>query len=159
MVSPLGSRAPVFSTAQNQRLAAAPSAGLAEFIPAVTPGYARPDHLRPLIELLERARREPIRAVVHAPPRHGKTDTVLHAIAWYLRKDPSIHVAFTTYGIELANSKSRDARAIARASGVVLDSGAKGVGEWRTNEGGRASGLYGIEWRVDGERVSCSLCG
>jgi len=131
-------RAGVWMMAQRARVAASPSDGLAEFVPAITPGYSRPDHLAPLVELLERARREPVRAVVHAPPRHGKTDTVLHAIAWYLRKDPDLAIAYATYGIELANSKSRDARGIARAAGVELDAGAKGVGEWRTREGGRA---------------------
>jgi hypothetical protein len=131
-------RAVAFAAAQRSRIAASPSGGLGEFIPSITPGYAKPVHLAPLIELLERARREPVRAVIHAPPRHGKTDTVLHAVAWYLRCDPTLAIAYATYGIELANSKSRDARGIARASGVELDPGAKGVGEWRTRDGGRA---------------------
>ncbi|WP_136926629.1 terminase large subunit domain-containing protein [Polyangium aurulentum] len=138
MAAPFDARAAVFVAAQRSRVATAPAGGLADFIPAVTPGHERPTHLGPLVELLERARREPVRAVIHAPPRHGKTDTVLHAIAWFLRNDPSMAIAYATYGIELANSKSRDARGIARASGVELDPGAKSVGEWRTREGGRA---------------------
>lgn len=131
-------RAAIWAKAQRSRIAASPDSGLAEFIPAITPGYTRPDHLGPLIALLERARHEPVRAVIHAPPRHGKTDTVLHAIAWYLRKDTDLAIAYATYGIELAVSKSRDARAMARSAGVELDPSAKSVGEWRTKEGGRA---------------------
>jgi hypothetical protein len=70
MASPLNARASVFAAAQRSRIATAPGGGLADFIPSITPGYARPTHLAPLVELLERARREPVRVVPELCAKH-----------------------------------------------------------------------------------------
>lgn len=112
------------------------SGGLLDFIADITPGYERPVHLGPLIDALERAHKEPLRIVCHAPPRHGKTDSVIRAIAWYLRQDPRMLCGYATYGANLSYSKSREARAIARAAGVEMAPDAQGVAEWRTRSGG-----------------------
>ncbi len=106
------------------------------FIPRITPGYAPPLHLAPLVEELERSRREPVRIVCHAPPRHGKTDTVLRAIAWILRANPKAVCGYASYGADLSYSKSRVARGLARDAGVQLADDAQGVKEWRTTAGG-----------------------
>ena len=79
---------------------------------------------------------EEVRAVISAPPRHGKTDTMLHAIVWLLRALPHKVHAYTTYGQNLANSKSRRARNLALDNGVTLDPAASGVSEWLTKAGG-----------------------
>ncbi len=110
--------------------------GLDAFIPRVSAGYSAPHHLAPLIAELERAHREPVRLVCHAPPRHGKTESVLHAIAWYLRQNPRLVCGYATYGADLSYSKSRSARALARTAGVELAADAQGVKEWRTRAGG-----------------------
>lgn len=89
-----------------------------------------------IAELVERATREEIRAVVSMPPRHGKTSTFLHAFAWLLTLDPTRTHAFATYAQHLANSKSRTARRLAVDAGVSLADDAKTVSEWRTPEGG-----------------------
>jgi phage terminase large subunit-like protein len=112
------------------------SEGLDAFIPRVSRGYVAPLHLAPLIRELERAHNEPVRLVCHAPPRHGKTESVLHAIAWYLRQRPSLVAGYATYGADLSYSKSRSARALAREAGVELAPDAQGVKEWRTRQGG-----------------------
>lgn len=251
---------------------------LLDFIPRVSPHYSAPRHLLPLIQVLERAHREPMRIVCHAPPRHGKplgadtrvtmadgsmrriadlkvgdrvisgmgrpthvtavydqgevpvlrvttrvgrsfiaegshrfltpqrwervdviaervahgvaietdprtgeeadpvrsvipagaahcycitvaddesflaeglvthnTETVLHAIVWYLLQRPSMLCGYATYGADLSYSKSRTARALARAAGVELSADATGVKEWRTraNGGLLATGVGG----------------
>lgn len=111
--------------------------GLLEFIPQLSPHYEPPLHLRPLVEVLERAAAgERVRAVCHAPPRHGKTETVEHAIVYALLKNPKIVCGYATYGADLSYSKSRDTRALARRAGVELSSDAQGVKEWRTKQGG-----------------------
>jgi predicted phage terminase large subunit-like protein len=89
-----------------------------------------------ITELVERSTREEVRAVVSMPPRHGKTSTFLHAFAWLLTLDPRLTHAFATYAQELANSKSRTARRIARDAGVQLADDAQTVREWRTRAGG-----------------------
>src|SRR6478736_3203474 len=73
------------STEENERaVAAAPWIGdlpLIDFVPKVSPNLVRPRHLLPFLELLQRAV-DPgeLRAVVAAPPQHGKTEVVLHAL-------------------------------------------------------------------------------
>jgi len=110
---------------------------LAEFIPAVTPKWQRPDHLAPLIDLFERADRgESIRALVSVPPRHGKTETLLHAIARTLVRHPDHVCAYASYADQFARSKSRSARDYAIAAGVRLRDDSAALNEWRTGDGG-----------------------
>lgn len=109
---------------------------LLDFVPRITPRWSRPEHLRPLAELLERAEREPVRALVSVPPRHGKTELVLHAIAWWLRRHPEQACGYASYAADLARSKSRQARDYAQRAGVRLRDDSKALAEWRTPEGG-----------------------
>jgi predicted phage terminase large subunit-like protein len=110
--------------------------GLLDFIPRLTPGYQPPRHLAPLVEVLQRCHRERVRAVCHAPPRHGKTETVEHAVVWYLLQNPKIVCGYATYGANLSYMKSRDMRALARRAGIELAPDAQGVEQWRTRQNG-----------------------
>lgn len=110
--------------------------GLLDFIPRISPGYERPVHLARLIKVLERAFREPVRAVAAAPPRHAKTDSVIRAIVWYLTQDPSRLYGYATYGADLSHAKSRECRDLARAAGIEIRHDVSGVKEWRTRQGG-----------------------
>lgn len=108
---------------------------LVDFVPFATPHYMRPTHLAPLLERFERAfRGERQMVVCHAPPRHAKTESVMHVPAWTLRQDPTFTISYSTYGDRLSRSKSRKARAIAERTGVSLESTA--LNEWRTAKGG-----------------------
>lgn len=112
---------------------------LADFIPRVTPRWSRPDHLAPLLSLLERAARgERVYACISVPPRHGKTETLLHALAWWLRRSPADTLAYVSYAAQVAESKSDLARAYARAAGVPLRDDRGSLSEWRTTSGGGA---------------------
>ena len=126
-----------FLAAARKRHAAitAPSETLNDFIPRVRRGYTKPLHLAPLVAELERSRREPVRVVCHAPPRHAKTETVLSAIAHGLAIDPRRVFGYATYGADLSYSKSRVARGIARDAGIELADDTQGVKEWRTKAG------------------------
>ena len=115
---------------------AADSIDLGSFIPRITPGFSNPKHLAPLIAELDRADSQPVRLVCHAPPRHAKTESVLRAIALYLKRDPRKVCGYATYGADLSYSKSRVARGLARDAGVELAADAQGVKEWRTRQGG-----------------------
>lgn len=108
---------------------------LLRFITWRTPLYLPPRHLQPLINLLERiARGEVVRAVVHAPPRHSKTETILHAIAWLLWKNPRLEMGYFTYASDIAGGKSKVAMDIALGLGIELVT--KNKGEWLTAKRG-----------------------
>ena len=107
------------------------------FIPAVTPRWSEPRHLTRLTDLFERiARGERVRALVSVPPQHGKTETLLHAVAWLLRRKPYLRNAYASYAASLAFTKSRLARDYAQAAGVQLREDANKVNEWVTTDGG-----------------------
>ena len=111
--------------------------GLLDFVPRLTPRWERPDHLAPVAELFERAERgEEVFAVVSAPPRHGKTELLLHAVPWLLARHPEWAVGYSTYAADLARSKSRLARDYALRAGVELRPDSTALHEWRTPAGG-----------------------
>lgn len=119
---------------------------LLEFIPRITPRYQAPGHLQALADLFERAERERVLAVVSMPPRHGKTETELHGIAWTLLRAPQKQVAFVGYAARFAEKKSRKARELAIKAGVPLAADAASRQDWRT----------GVE---DGGLWATSICG
>jgi predicted phage terminase large subunit-like protein len=108
-------------------------APLLDFIPRVSPRYARPLHLAPLVGELEAVGRgEEVHTTVACPPRHAKTDTISHAIAWLLRLKPSLRVCYVTYAQTLSEKKSRRMRALAERARVQLDPKAASLHDWRT---------------------------
>ncbi len=110
--------------------------GLLEWIPTATPGYVAPTHLGPVAAVLEGVLQRPQRAIVSTPPRHGKTTLTLHAIAWLLKRKPTLRLAYVSYSESIALSKSREARWLAERVGINLAEGSANMHEWRTNQGG-----------------------
>jgi hypothetical protein len=119
--------------------------GLLDFVPKITPTFARPSHLGEVASTIESCDEHPIRACVSVPPRHSKTETVLHGIARYLKRHPDRTVAYVSYAADIARSKSRQARDYARAAGVQLRDDSAALHEWRTPQGGGllATGIGG----------------
>src|SRR5690606_32978795 len=113
--------------------------------------HAPPRHIKPLIDLWEATRHERVFACVELPPRHAKTTTGLHGIAWRLKLDPAVTNAFATFGDDYAASRSRIARVLTRAGGVQLSKDMANLHEWRTTYGGGAicRGYQG-EWTGQG---------
>lgn len=108
---------------------------LMTFIPTVSRKYQPPTHLKPLLDRFEFAVKGiPQFVCCDAPPRHAKTESVLHVPAFALRQRPDLTFSYSTYADALSRSKSRKARRLALNVGVKLDKTA--VGEWRTPEGG-----------------------
>jgi predicted phage terminase large subunit-like protein len=119
--------------------------GLLNFITRISPQYSAPRHLQPLVDVLDAAERGPVRALISVPPRFGKTDTVLHAAARWLRRFPGDTVAYASYAADIAHSKSRLARDHAIKAGVQLRGDSNAVHEWRTTSNGGmiATGIGG----------------
>lgn len=119
---------------------------LLAFIEAAQPGFLRPQHLRPVADLIERAKRgERIRACVSVPPRHGKTETLMHGLAEWISSRPSDLLGYLSYNDHVAGDKSRRVRDVAQMLGVELRGDQNTVGLWRTTAGGGllAAGVRG----------------
>lgn len=119
---------------------------LVGFVPLATPWYAEPEHLRPLADLFYRADRDGnVRALSSTPPQHGKTESMLHWIVWYLLRNPKHTVAYVSYEAGIAHAKSRTCRDIAERAGLSLDPNTRAAAFWKTNEGGGllATGMGG----------------
>lgn len=147
---------PDWDEAREQRLAALLEANhggesLDTYIRRVSPRHLPPRHIRPIMDLWERSRHERVFAVIELPPRHAKTTTGLHGLAWRMLRDPACTNAFATFGDDYAASRSRIARMLARAGGVTIDKSMANLHEWRTVHGGGliARGYKG-EWTGQG---------
>lgn len=109
---------------------------LPDWVPYVTPRYQAPEHLRPFTDLIERAvlGGEEIRAVIHAPPRHSKTETILHSIPWGLKHHPDWVFGYSSYNAAITRSKSRVAMDLAQRTGIHLVT--ENLSEWLTPQRG-----------------------
>lgn len=115
---------------------------LEDYIRRVSPRLPPPRHVLPVIQALQEAREAsrdpgaPIRIIlIEMPPRHAKTTTVMHAVAWRILRDPAVTNAYLTYGQNLAESKSRLMRAHVQRD-QELASDMANLAEWRTPWGG-----------------------
>lgn len=102
-------------------------------------------HLAPIARLIERSLTEPVRGLISVPPRHGKTELIMHGLAWLLRAAPERTHAYVTYAAQVAYSKSRVVRDYARTLGVAIRPDAEALHEWRTPQRGGllATGIGG----------------
>ena len=89
------------------------------------------------------AKRSP-RLIVMAPPRVGKSQITSRSLApWMLGKFPDQEIILSSYGQDLANDMSRDARSIARSDmhaatfpDFAISDDREAVQQWLTSKGG-----------------------
>ncbi len=95
------------------------TSSLVEFIPQVSPDLQAPYHLLPFVRMLEQAC-DPgkIRAVLAAPPQHGKSVTLLHGLLWLCIKYPKQSHAYVTYATDRAETVSKQFTELAEAAGM-----------------------------------------
>lgn len=116
------------------------------FMARTSPRYGYPAHLRPYLDILETAASgQVVEAVVSTPPRHTKTTTTLHKIVQLMGMRPGLKVAYITYGAELSESKSREAKQIALDAGLELAPDRASNAEWELTNRSRftATGIGG----------------
>lgn len=133
---------------------------LLEFIPQLSAKWIRPDHLAPVARLFERAfAGEALRAVISLPPRHGKTELLLHAIVWWLAQNPEARLAYASAGADIARKKSGRARTLAQRAGVRLSQSSHSKSDWRTLAGDGDGGLWacGAAGQLNGEGFDCLI--
>jgi predicted phage terminase large subunit-like protein len=114
------------------------------FIRRVAPHEPPPPHLQPIIEAFERARWGQVRVCFSMPPRHGKSVTLMRAIAWWLLNYPRDQCAYYTYSDTKADSKSRTIRALVQSQGAKLSGDQANLRHWKLDtEGGLMTGGRG----------------
>jgi predicted phage terminase large subunit-like protein len=96
---------------------------LVQFVHKLSPELAPPTWLGPFAELLEKAVAAEgaaggVRAVVAAPPQHGKTELILRAFIWWAIRCPGKRHAYITYNEDRAEEVSRDFIRVAELAGL-----------------------------------------
>ena len=109
---------------------------LLDFVPVCSPELVRPDWLGPLAEAFDAAMAGPIELGFSVPPRHGKTELVLHGLARALIQHPEWPLLYASHTATFAATKSKAVRALAKRCGVQLSEGSNRADEWQTTAGG-----------------------
>ncbi len=141
-----------------------------DFIPYATPWFKSPHRLLPLLERFELALAalpppgvipskaiaavKPQTVVCHAPPRHGKTEALLHAIAWVLWKRPDVCFSYTAYGDTRSRRAMRLLRQLLDRIGVRLIT--RNLNDLRTEAGGGVI-AGGIKGPLVGEGIHIAI--
>ncbi len=140
-----------------------------DFVPWATPWYKSLPHLEPLFERFELAlaalpppgvirskapTAKPQLTVCHAPPRHGKTEGLLHAIAWVLWKRPDVCFSYTAYGDVRSRRAMRLLRQLLKRIGVRLVT--HNLNDLRTEAGGGVI-AGGIKGPLVGEGIHIAI--
>jgi len=106
-----------------------------EFIPRVTPAWAKPLHLAPYVEALEKAPGSSLRLAFSAPPQHSKSSCATSAFVYWGLRFPHLRNAYATYSSQKAERVSRGAQMIASSAGLQLETANLDI--WRTRQGGQ----------------------
>ena len=125
---------------------------LTDFIPAISPRFTSPVHLQPMLDVLDRIEQgEQVKIVISTPPRHGKTETLLHSVAWMLARDPRKQIGYLSYQQRFAERGSRKARLLAEKAGLTFAPDQKTKANWRTGVDDGGLWATGIGGAVTGE--------
>lgn len=111
---------------------------LTDFVDQVNPTYHWYPHVQKLAAVLERVASGDIkRLMVFMPPRHGKSELVCRLFAaYYLLRHPERWVSVCSYGANLANTFSRNARENYKRAGGATKRDADAITLWETEESG-----------------------
>ena len=127
----------------DSRLAELP---LLEFVPAVSPEFQSPTHLRDWTALIESSTLQRVRGMVAVPIRHHKTWTTIHGIAWLLVRNPALRIigmcADHDRAQELGNMTRRLCASASEQTGVDMGParGDNKMLDWKNRFGG------GVVW-------------
>lgn len=96
-----------------------------------------PHHLKRLSDCFERMSTEEIRVTLSVPPRHGKSQTLIHCIVWWMLRNPTKTAIVVSHTASLSRKLSRHTRDLAtRKAGIKLRKDSNSLAEWATTTGG-----------------------
>jgi len=95
-----------------------------------------PEHVRPLLDVMQQARLRQLRICLSMPPGHAKTTMLLRCLVWWLSLSPSDLCAYVSYNERQALKKSRVCRAMALKAGLMVTRDNKAMSEWHLHQGG-----------------------
>lgn len=123
-----------------------------DYICRIAPDEPPPEHLYPLVDVIEQSRVQPVRVCIDIGPGHAKTTTLCRGLAWWLGLSPSDLCAYLSYSDSQARSKSAIALDAYATSGDQLRSNRESPGSWYTSFGG---GLVskGAQGGITGKRI------
>lgn len=130
--------------AERAKTTTATNEPLDEFIYRVSPRITSVEHMRPLIDALERADRERVRLLVSTPPQHGKSTIAFHWLARNMLRADN-YCMYLTYSAEMAAYQMRRAKRVAEAAGVPFRRDSRSLTHWVATNGSEifADGLGG----------------
>lgn len=100
------------------------------------PPWVNPKHLQPLFDVFDKIQQgEKVNFLLSVPPRHGKSQTVLHGILRYFLTHKNKSVLYICYNHDLAEEQSREIRARALKAGLKFLKDSNSVGAWRLSNG------------------------
>lgn len=70
------------------------------------------------------------------PPQHQKTESSLHAIAYWLSRNPKLRIVYASYNQRIAERKAMKAQAYCESQGVKSDPRMANRADWVTQQGG-----------------------
>lgn len=123
---------------KRQALATAP---LGDFMASISPHYVNPTHLQPMVNALANESGEPLRLIVSVPPRHGKTESLLHFAAQLLARDPTTRIAYASYEQTFSETQAIKAHRYAQLAGVTPNPNMRSRKDWQTKDG-NGGGMY-----------------
>lgn len=127
---------------------------LLEFIPALSPQFASPWHLREWCAAIEACLEGGVRALVAVPIRHFKTWTTLHGIAWLLVQKPDLRIIFMCADHTRAMDLGKDLRRLCVAAGIGPVRGDNTIVDWGNDQGG---GVYMMSAEQSGLGRDCDV--
>lgn len=112
---------------------------LESFIDRVSPQWPSPAHVEPLRRVFERIQRgEVFQVAVDLPPRHTKTTTIQHGLAYLTRYSPGLQNAYISAAGNFAKDRSTEIQGLCALAGVETYGPAD---NWRTRAGGRLKAI------------------
>lgn len=112
------------------------TADLFQIVPLLSPKYQEPRHITPAVETLMATEHSSQRLIISVPPRHGKTETLLHFIAWFLYRNPEKTIAYVSYNSEISGSKALQAQELMMKMGCEKNKRRANIDEFRLKQGG-----------------------
>ena len=114
-----------------------PALSLLDFIPYWNKRYVAPKHLKPLTDALERiAAGQSVFLCISVPPRHGKTETLLNFIPYFLQKHSEKTVVYCSYAQRQSESKTLKSQGLIKQIGLSVSDTMANREEFRLSSGG-----------------------